>query len=131
MASPPRRPAPTAAAVDPTVDVLAVLVSQRVLTTEQAERVRRSAKVNSLSNEQAVIQLGLASDVQIAQALAAQAQLPYVKLNPLDLDLDVVTKALSGPFARRHGMVAISKTETTITVAVHDPFAPFPIDDIK
>jgi len=131
MASPPRRPAPTAAAVDSTVDILTVLVSQRVLTAEQAERVRRAAKVNSLSNELAVIQLGLASDVQIAQALAAQAGLPYVKLNPLDLDLDIVTKALSGPFARKHGMVAISKTEKTITVAVHDPFAPFPMDDIK
>jgi len=131
MASPPRRPAPTAAAVDSTGDILTVLVSQRGLPAEQAERVRRSAKVNSLSNELAVIQLGLANDVQIAQALAAQAGLPYVKLNPLDLDLDIVTKALSGPFARKHGMVAISKTEKTITVAVHDPFAPFPMDDIK
>src|SRR5207249_2214610 len=44
---------------------------------------------------------------------------------------DVVTKALSGPFARKHGLVAITKSEDKITVAVHDPFAPFPADDIK
>jgi general secretion pathway protein E len=43
----------------------------------------------------------------------------------------VVTKAIAGPFARRHGMVAIAKTMDRITVAVHDPFAPFPAEDIK
>jgi general secretion pathway protein E len=112
-------------------DLLAVLVAQKVLAAEQAERVRRAQKVNGFSAEQAVLQLGLASDVQIAQALAAQAGLPYVKINPLDLDLDVVTKAVAGPFARRHGLVAISKTAERITIAVHDPFAPFPAEDIK
>ena len=57
-------------------------------------------------------QLGLASEIQIAQALAGHTGLRYVKINPLDLDLDVVTKALSGPFARRHGLVAISMAPT-------------------
>jgi general secretion pathway protein E len=112
-------------------DVLPALLAQKVLTTDQAEKVRRAARVNSLTNEQAVIQLNFASEVQIAQALAAEAGLPYVKINPLDLDLDVVTKGLSGPFARKHGLVAISKTADSITVAVYDPFAPFPEEDVK
>src|SRR5437764_1180532 len=47
------------------------------------------------------------------------------------LDLDVVTKGIAGPFARKHGLVAISKTTDKITVAVHDPFAAFPAEDIK
>ena len=34
-------------------------------------------------------------------------------------------------FARKHGIVAIAKTDEKLTVAVHDPFAPFPADDIK
>ena len=69
--------------------------------------------------------------MQIAEALARYAGLRFVKINPLDLDLDVVTTALSGPFARRHGLIAISKNATTLTVAVHDPLAPFPVDDIR
>ena len=75
--------------------------------------------------------LGIATEVQIAEALAQYSGLRFVKINPLDLDLDVVTTALSGPFARRHGLIAISKNKTTLTVAVHDPLAPFPIDDIR
>ncbi len=112
-------------------ELLSVLVAQKVLSAEQVEKLRRAQKVNGLDVEQAVLHLGLANDVQIAQALAAQAKLPYVKINPLDLDLDVVTKAIAGPFARRHGMVAIAKTNERITIAVHDPFAPFPFEDVK
>ena len=113
------------------VDLLSVLLAQRALTLEQVDRVRRGVRLGNQTTEQAVLQLGLMNDIQISQALAAHAGLPYVKINPLDLDLDVVTKGLSGPFARKHGLVAISKTAETITVAVHDPFAPFPLEDIK
>src|SRR5438876_3950567 len=112
-------------------ELLPILVARKVLNAEQAERAKRSARVNNVTMEQAVVQLGLASEIQIAQALAAHAGLAYVKINPLDLDLDVVTKGVSGPFARRHGLVAISKSAEKITVAVFDPFAPFPADDIK
>src|SRR5512143_119522 len=129
MTTSSRKTAPAAAPEAP--QLLAALVAQRVLTQEQVEKLRRAQKVNGLGVEKAVLQLGLASDVQIAQALAAQAGLPYVKINPLDLDLDVVTRAIAGPFARKYGMVAIAKSETTITVAVHDPFAPFPLADVK
>jgi general secretion pathway protein E len=127
--SPTRKTAPAAAPEAPAL--LAVLVAQHVLSAEQAEKVRRAQKVNGLTAEQAVLHLGVVSDAQIAQALAAHVGLPYVKINPLDLDLDVVTKAIAGPFARRHGIVAIGKSKDRITIAVHDPFAPFPAEDIK
>ncbi len=112
-------------------DVLQVLVFSKLLTPDQIEAVRRTAKVKSLTIEQTLVSLGIATEVQVAEALARYSGLRFVKINPLDLDLDVVTTALSGPFARRHGLIAISKNDTTLTVAVHDPLAPFPIDDIR
>ncbi|PYQ47495.1 MAG: type II secretion system protein E [Acidobacteria bacterium] len=132
-APPPSRktgPVSVAPSAEPSVDILPILVTRKVLTGEQAERVRRATRMGGQSVAQAVIQLGFASEVQIAQALAAHVDLPYVKINPLDLDLDVVTKGIAGPFARKHGLVAIGKSANTITVAVHDPFAPFPAEDI-
>jgi general secretion pathway protein E len=131
-AMPPRKPAPVAAApAEASIDLVGLLVRRKVLSEEQAERVRRSQKLNNFTAEQAILQAGFATDVHIAKALAEAAGLRYVKLNPLDLDLDVVTKGLSGPFARKHGMVAIAKTDRTITIAVHNPFASFPYDDVK
>ena len=131
MAIPPTSRKAVPAPAPAGTDLLAVLTAQKLLGPEQAERVRRAQKVNGLTLEQALLQLGVVSDAQIAQALAAHVGLPYVKINPLDLDLDVVTKAIAGPFARKHGMVAIAKTNDRITIAVHDPFAPFPLEDVK
>ncbi len=131
-ALPPRKPvAVQAPPAEASVDLVGLLVSQHVLSEEQGERVRRSQKLNSYTAEQAILQAGFTNDAQIAKCLAEAAGLRYVKLNPLDLDLEVVTKGLSGPFARKHGMVAIGKTDRTITVAVHNPFAPFPFEDVK
>jgi general secretion pathway protein E len=130
MATPQARKAAAVTAPE-APELLAVLLAQRVLSADQVEKIRRAQKVNGLTAEQAVIQLGVLSDTQIAQALAAHAGLPYVKINPLDLDLDVVTRAIAGPFARRHGMVAIAKNGDRITIAVHNPFAPFPYEDVK
>jgi len=108
-------------------DLLQILVFRETLTREQAERVRRQARATGASIVDTLQTLGLASEPQIAEAVAAFANLRYVKLNPLELDLEVVTGALSAPFSRRNGLVAIAKTEEKLTVAVHDPFAPFPL----
>src|SRR2546425_10519619 len=107
MSTPSSRKPPASAPSAPEgPDLLQVLVARRVLTAEQAERVRRALKVGNVAAETAVIQLGFAGDVQIAQALAAHAGLPHVHINPHDLDLHVVTKPIAGPFARKHRILA-------------------------
>ncbi len=133
MAVPPsRRPAvpapPSSADIG---DLLQILVFRKTLSRDQAERVRKQTRGSSVPVVQTIVKLGLATETQIGEALAAFAGLRFVRINPLELDLDVVTGALSGPFARKHGIVAIAKTDQKLTVAVHDPFAPFPSDDIK
>jgi general secretion pathway protein E len=125
-----RKPPPSADHTD-IGDLLQILVFHKALTREQAERVRRQARGSAVPVVQIIVKLGLATETQIGQALAAFAGLRFVKINPLELDLEVVTGALSGPFARKHGLVAIAKTDEKLTVAVHDPFAPFPAEDIK
>ncbi len=128
---PPRRSIVAPPSTSEAVDIVGLLLAQKILTADQAERIRRSVKINNVSAEQAILTLGLANEVQIAQAIAREAGLLYVKINPLDLDLDVVTRAIPGPFARKHGLVAIAKSDAKITIAVYDPFAPFPADDIR
>ena len=128
---PPKRPTVSAPASSDVGDLLQVLVFRKTLTREQAERVRRQARSTGATIVQTVQDLGLATEAQISEAVAGFANLRFVSLNPLELDLDVVTGALSGPFARKHGLVAIAKDDEKLTVAVHDPFAPFPADDIK
>jgi general secretion pathway protein E len=129
MALGPRKSQPSAQA--DSTDLLQVLVFRRLLTRDQADRVRKYTRSNSTPIVPTIVTLGYATEAQIAEGLAEFAGMRFVTINPLELDLDVVTGALSAPFSRRHGMVAISKTDTTVTIAVHNPFAPFPSDDIR
>jgi general secretion pathway protein E len=130
--SPPRKPpASASAAGSESTDLLQILMFRKALTREQAERVRKQARASGSALIPTIVKMGLATEIQIGEAMAAFTGLRFVKINPLELDLDVVTGALSGPFARKHGLVAIAKNDEKLIVAVADPFAPFPADDIK
>lgn len=58
----------------------------------------------------------------ITEALAAASGMTYLKIDPLKLDLNVVTAHIPRPFALKNLIVAVAQTGNTITVAVADPF---------
>ena len=63
----------------------------------------------------------LTEDV-ITDALASAVGMPYFKIDPLKLDLQVVTDHIPRPFALKNLIVAVGETCGVITVAVADPF---------
>jgi general secretion pathway protein E len=58
----------------------------------------------------------------VAQVLAAASGVPYLKIDPLKIDNDLVTKSLSRAFARRHAVIPVAKDGETLTLTVTDPF---------
>ncbi len=58
----------------------------------------------------------------ITEALASATGLPYFKIDPLKLDLHVVTDHIPRPFALKNMIVAVEESNGVITVAVADPF---------
>jgi general secretion pathway protein E len=58
----------------------------------------------------------------IAEALAARADVPYLKIDPVRINADLVTSTLSRPFARRHAVIPVARQGDTLTVAITDPF---------
>jgi len=67
----------------------------------------------------------------IMKAVAQNVNLPYRKIDPLDLDLDVVTKTLPRSFALKHLVVPIGIVGRTLEVAVCDPFDQMVLEDIR
>ncbi len=57
----------------------------------------------------------------ITRVIADMVGMPYVKIDPLKLDLEVVTSPIPRPFAMKHLLVPIAESGDTITVAVADP----------
>lgn len=59
---------------------------------------------------------------RLAMLLAEEANLPYRKIDSLQLDMDLITKTVSRPFALRHVTVPVGIEQGQLVVAVEDPF---------
>ncbi len=59
---------------------------------------------------------------RIVEALAQELDMEFVKIDPMKLDMELVTQTITRPFARRHRMVPIAEEDDVIVFAVDDPF---------
>ncbi|HEY8079367.1 MAG TPA: hypothetical protein VIF62_34790, partial [Labilithrix sp.] len=133
--------------------VCKMLVQARLLTPEQAREasiredrerarmtrarsggtVKRGPTVDSVIHPAeilSVMQLGNLTEKQIMETIAQAANLPFIDLDPLKLDAKLAPQFLSRPFARRHTALVVAATDTTVTVAVADPFDRGLVDDL-
>ncbi|MEE9280305.1 MAG: GspE/PulE family protein [Myxococcota bacterium] len=58
----------------------------------------------------------------IAELVARAAKLPYVKLDPLRLDSELISKTFSRPFASRHVVIPVGHDDEKLMLALSDPF---------
>lgn len=76
-------------------------------------------------------QPGLVDEDAIYHALASAWQIPFKKIDPLKLDLNIVTTTIPKNFAKKHMVLPIDVTDGTLTVATPNPFNMEVMDDIK
>jgi general secretion pathway protein E len=67
----------------------------------------------------------------ITELVAQAASMEYIKIDPLKLDLDVVTDQIPRAFALKNLVVPIDEKEGVVTIAVADPFNVRPIQDLQ
>lgn len=58
----------------------------------------------------------------ITQSIAEAINIPYKRLDPLKLNMDVVTSLIPRPFAQKYTMIAIGQDGDAMTLAVADPY---------
>ncbi|WP_136527006.1 GspE/PulE family protein [Geomonas ferrireducens] len=73
----------------------------------------------------------LLTEDAITEVLAAAVGMPYMKINPMKLDLDVVTAHISRPFALRHMIVPVGSADGVVTLAVADPFNDEVVEELR
>ncbi|MBI5875255.1 MAG: type II/IV secretion system protein, partial [Deltaproteobacteria bacterium] len=58
----------------------------------------------------------------ITQSIAEEIGIPYKRLDPLKLNMDIVTSLIPRPFAQKYTIVAIEQEGDAMTLAVADPY---------
>ena len=129
--------------------VLQALVSQRVLTADQAQNIATkepAARARVLKNKGivgtdaarydvspveivAAFQVPLADgrgaldEDRVTELVARAAGLPYKKIDPLKLDMALATRTVSRPFAHKHVLLPLETAQDgRLLVAVANPF---------
>lgn len=74
---------------------------------------------------------GIVDEEAIYQALSKEWNFPYKKIDPLKLDLNVVTTTIPKSFAMRHLLLPISNADGILTIATPNPFNTEALDDIS
>ncbi len=111
---------------------LRVLESDEIISAEQSIQAAKDVKKEMLEgypiNQLASLKLKsakLRNKVLNAELLteqfAHQQKLPYVRLDPLKIDVDAVTSVMSKAFALRHHILACEVTAEVVSVAVLEP----------
>ncbi|KWT78281.1 GspE/PulE family protein [Candidatus Magnetominusculus xianensis] len=73
----------------------------------------------------------LLNEDTITEVIATETGIPYKKLDPIKLALDVVTGHIPRPFALRHMIVPVENTAGVITLAVIDPYDMEAVESLK
>ncbi|HEX6903683.1 MAG TPA: GspE/PulE family protein [Thermoanaerobaculia bacterium] len=129
-----------------------ILVRQGYITKEQGDTVKAEAKAlpRNMRSAQAYEQKAVAYDlvgqlklpnrrdsgtpiteVDIAQAIAADARLDHVRVDTLSLNADLIESKMSRPFAKRHRMIPLEMANGKLKVALANPYDMEGIDSFK
>jgi general secretion pathway protein E len=70
-------------------------------------------------------------DFLLARLVAEEAKLPFFKIDPLKLDVEMIESRISRPFARKHRMVPVAVRDGKLIVAIVNPFDSVAIDSYR
>jgi len=110
------------------------LRAQRLATSHSASRI-----INPITSVDIIVSLDLSradnpswplDEEIIFQTLARQWNITYKKIDPLKLDLNVVTTTIPRTFAMKHLVLPIDITDGDLTVATSNPFNLELIEDL-
>ncbi len=129
-----------------------VLLRQGAIDAAQAEQVRKEARRlpprhrNPRAFEQRAVAYeiierlqfpsegeagGVLTEAGIARAIARDAGVDYVRIDPLRLDADLIESKVSRPFAKRHRMIPLAVRNGRLLVACADPYDLESIDSLR
>ncbi len=116
-------------------ETLAALLADGVLTESDVKRVR--ADVRTARGRTELHPLVLVANLKLADArqpdkplslevltqwLAQRANLPYLKIDPMKIDVAAVTQIVSHAYAQRYRILPVAVTEMQVVFATPEPF---------
>lgn len=107
-----------------------ILLEQKLVSGEDLEKAKEVQRVSGDSLGNLLVRMGIVSQQDMTRAYARQWDIPYVNLEEINLDVEVV-KTIPQGLAQRHKVIATSREDKKLTVAMVNPLNVFAIDDLR
>ncbi|MGC9513605.1 MAG: GspE/PulE family protein [Fidelibacterota bacterium] len=107
-----------------------LLLDNRRITQEQLNEALRYQSENGVYFGKALIELGYISDLDLTQFLAEQMDIPFVKLDDLTIDKEII-RLVPEEMARKYQIVPLFKIGDQLSVATADPLNVESIDTVS
>jgi type IV pilus assembly protein PilB len=107
-----------------------LLVREKLISLEELKQAKELQKANGDNLGKSLSKLGMVSDEEITEFLAAQYNVPAIDLEDYELDTELL-ELIPQDVADRHKILPISRAGTSLVVAMVDPTNLHAIDDVK
>ena len=110
-----------------------ILIAQDVIAPDGADAAEEYADKQGIRIGEALVKLGLCEESDVVDALSQQTLRPTLSSIPLDsVDLELYSQ-LPISFVKTHQVLPlwIDEDDDTVAVAIADPFAMSPVDDLR
>ncbi|KAA3630775.1 MAG: type IV-A pilus assembly ATPase PilB [Calditrichaeota bacterium] len=112
-------------------DLGTMLVQAGKITEEQALKAKEAAKQNNLNFESALVSIGaITSEEEIATFVGKNLKIGTLRLGDIELNPNVV-KLIPLDIARKFKVIAVTKLNKNLLVAISDPNNIYVLDAIK
>src|SRR5471032_1653648 len=107
-----------------------LLLKEKLITPEQLQQALTQQKSNGGKLGYNLVKMGFVKDEQITALLSKQYGVPAINLAQFKIDLSFV-KPVPTETARKYQIIPLSRSGSTLTIAMTDPTNVFAMDDIK
>ena len=107
-----------------------LLLKEKLISPEQLQQALNQQKANGGKLGYNLIKMGFVKDEQVTALLSKQYGVPAINLAQFKIDPTIV-KLVPTETARKYQMIPLSRSGSTLTIAMTDPTNVFAMDDIK
>src|SRR5690349_1330248 len=107
-----------------------LLLKEKLITADQLQQALTQQKANGGKLGFNLVKMGFVKDEQITALLSKQYGVPSINLAQFKLDPTII-KLVPTETARKYQIIPLSRSGSTLTIAMTDPTNVFAMDDIK
>jgi type IV pilus assembly protein PilB len=107
-----------------------MLVNDRIISKDDLEKALDMQEKDNSSLGRVLVDMGLATEWEMAAAIGKQLNVPFITLSHYDIDRQVI-ESIPEEIVRKYKIVPVDKTGDTLTVALSDPSNIYLQDELR